>query len=175
MSRSTIRNQIFLDSAGQGTGNYQYPSPIQTGTWIGPPINIDEHRRVSITVAITQATGVQTGTAYADCGGYTGTLVIQGTDELAQGNFASGSPYYGARTPGVGPSGGIAWQTIPSGTYAVTKASQVFSLNFTDVGFAYIRPAFNVTGGVTGVFAPSATGCLGGSGTWNVWVTGKST
>lgn len=48
MSRSTIRNQIFLDSN---------QTPLGTGTWTGPPINIDEHRRVSITGIITSATG----------------------------------------------------------------------------------------------------------------------
>ncbi len=166
MSRSTIRNQIYLDS------NQQL---IQTGTWIGPPINIDEHRRVSLTFGIGSSTGAPTGTAYPDAGGFTGTLVIQGTDELANGNFPSGAPYAGVRTPGNGPSGGQFWQTIPSGTFAVTKATTIFSMSFTDVGFAYIRPVFNATGGVTGAWAPSATGCLGGSGTWNVFLTGKNT
>jgi hypothetical protein len=156
MSRSTIRNQIYLDSSQQ---------PIQTGTWFGPPINIDEHRRVNLTVAVGSSTG-----ANSDCGGFTGTLIVQGTDELATHNGVSGQPYYGVRSPS-----GIGWQTIPSGTFAVTKATQVFSLSFTDVGFAYIRPCFNVTGGVTGALAPSATGCLGGSGTMNIWLTGKHT
>jgi hypothetical protein len=161
MSRSTIRNQIYLDSNQQ---------PIGTGTWVGPPINIDEHRRVNITVAIGSSTG-----ASPDAGGFTGTFVVQGTDELANGSFASGAPYFGIRTPGNGPSGGVAWQTIPSGTFAVTNAIQKFYMSFTDVGFAYIRPAFNVTGGNTGAFAPSASGSLGGSGLWNMWLTAKNT
>jgi|ERR1041385_1583799 hypothetical protein len=160
MSRSTIRNQLYLDSN---------QSPIATGNWIGPPINVDEHRRVNLTFGIGSATG-----AANDCGGFTGTLTIQGTDELTNGNFPSGAPYAGSRTPG-GPSGANYWQTIPSGTFAVTKATQVFSMSFTDVGFAYIRPCFNATGGMTGPYSPAATGCLGGSGTWNVYLTAKNT
>jgi hypothetical protein len=155
MSRSTIRNQIYLDSNQQ---------PIQTGTWFGPPINIDEHRRVNFTVAIGSTTG-----AANDAGGFTGTLVIQGTDELFTNNGVSGQPYYGMRAPS-----GVGWQTIPSGTFAVTKATQVFSLSFTDVGFSTIRPVFNMTGGVTGAYAPIGTGSCG-SGTWNMWLTAKNT
>jgi hypothetical protein len=167
MSRSTIRNRLTLDSNEQ---------PVQTGSWFSAPINIDEHRRLSISGGITSATGTQTGTAYPDCGSYTGTLVVQGTDELAQYSIPSGAPFAGTRSPGTAnASGAMFWQTIPSGTYAVTKATQVFALNFTDVGFAYVRVGFNVTGGITGAWAPSATGCLGGSGTWNVFLTAKNT
>jgi hypothetical protein len=167
VSRSTIHVSFNLDSSPQPNG--QPGQPIATGNWIGPPVNIEEHRRINITCGILPATG-----AANDCGGYTGNLVVQGTDEIVNGNFPSGAPYAGMRTPG-GPSGGVCWQTIPSGTFAVTKATQVFSLSFTDVGFSFIRVAFNATGGGTGPFSPAATGCLGGSGLWNVSLTAKGT
>lgn len=102
--------------------------------------------------------------------------MIQGSDELPQGNYPSGAPYAGLRVPGLGVSGGLGWQTIPSGTFAITAQTQKFCLNFTDVGFAFIRPAFNVTGGATGGnFASSATGTSGGSGTMLLYLTGKNT
>lgn len=168
MSRSTIRNQIYLDSAYNTGSGMAGPQPIATATWFGPPINIDEHRRVNITVAIGPSTG-----ASPDCGGFTGNFAIQGTDEIANSNIASGAQYAGLRQPGNGPSGAVAWQTIPSGTFAVTNTTQKFYLSFTDVGFAYIRPVFNVTGGVTGAYAPNPLSQ--GSGTWNMWLTAKNT
>lgn len=162
MSRATIRNQFFLND---GAGNRV---PIATGSWVTSAVCVDEARRLSLTVGITSATG-----AVGDVGGYTGTLLVQGTDELAQQYGITGYAEAGYQSrPGIPNGTGAArfWNTIPSGTFPVNQATQQFALSFTDVGFAFIRLAFNMSG--TGAM-PSSSGC--GSGVWNVYMTAKNT
>lgn len=162
MSKSPIHNQLMIQD---GAGNHAIP--FATGTWVTQWVNIEEHRRVNFTFGIGSATG-----APGDVGGFTGSLAIQGTDELAQCNGGSGTQEAGNTSrPGLqGYTGARFAQTVPSGTYAVTNASNVFQMSLTDVGSAFIRVAFNVS--ATG---PTATGTLGGSGTWNVFLTAKGT
>lgn len=162
MSRSSIRNQILLND---GLGN---KLPIQTGTWVSSAINIDEHRRLSVTLGVQSATG-----AAGDAGGFTGILLVQGTDELAQNNGCTGTQEAGNTSrPGLnGFTGALWWQTIPSGTVAITNATNRLLLSFTDVGVGFVRLAFNVT--ATGTLAPGVG--QGGSGTMQVYVTAKNT
>lgn len=162
MSRSTVRNQLFIND---GLGN---KLPIATATWVTNAVNIDEHRRISFTVAITSATG-----ASPDYGAYTGVMLVQGTNELGQCNGATGTQEAGnTNRPGInGFTGARFWQTLPSGTIPITNSVTVMTgMDFTDVGFAYIRLAFNRS--ATGAL-PSASAC--GSGTWNVYLTAKNT
>lgn len=162
MSRSSIRNQILLND---GLGN---KLPIQTGTWVSSAINIDEHRRLSVTLGVQSATG-----AAGDAGGFTGILLVQGTDELAQNNGCTGTQEAGNTSrPGLnGFTGALWWQTIPSGAVAITNATNRLLLSFTDVGVGFVRLAFNVT--ATGTLAPGVG--QGGSGTMQVYVTAKNT
>lgn len=161
MSRSTVRNQLFLND---GLGN---KLAIGTGTFVTNAVNIDEHRRLSLTIGIGSATG-----AAGDVGGFTGVLLVQGTDELAQCNGATGTQEAGNLSrPGVnGFTGALFWQTIPSGTINITKATNQLLLSFSDVGVAFVRVALNVS--ATG---PTATGTLGGSGTMSIFLTAKNT
>jgi hypothetical protein len=179
VSRSTIRVRLTVND---GTGNETYlgyPGPtgppvqrldlqgIQTGTWVSKWVNIDEHRRVSITWGVGSSTG-----AAADVGGFTGTLLVQGTDELAQCFGGTGTPDAGTGSrPGVNGWTGARFPcTIPSGSVPVTLASNPMMLSFTDVGAAFIRVLFNATG----YGFPTATGTLGGSGTAYVYLTAKN-
>ncbi len=164
MSKSTIRNQLQLND---GLGN---KLPIQTGTWVSSAINIDEHRRVSITLGIGSATG-----AAGDTGGFTGTLTVQGTDELAQCNGATGTQEAGnTNRPGTnGFTGARFWTVLASGTFNVTAATASLLLQFTDVGVAFIRLAFNAS--TAGTPNTGATGSLGGSGTMYAYLTAKNT
>lgn len=162
MSRSTIHNQIFLND---GAGN---KVPISTGTWISSAINVEEQRRLSITLGVTSATG-----AIGDIGGFTGVLQVQGTDELAQCNGATGTPESGNTSrPGVnGFSGALFWNTLPSGSFNITTGTQSLQIQFTDVGVAFIRLVFNQS--ATGTL--QAGGVSLGSGTMRVFVTAKNT
>ena len=161
MSRSPIRNQLLIND---GLGN---KLPISTGTWVTNAVNIDEHRRLSLTIGVTSATG-----AIGDIGGWTGTLLVQGTDELGQNNGATGTQEAGnTNRPGInGFTGARFWNTIPSGSVAINNGTQSILLSFSDVGCAYVRVAFNVS--ATGPL-PNATNC--GSGTFNVYLTAKNT
>jgi len=164
MSRSTIHQQLFIND---GLGNRL---PIQTGTWVSQAINIDEQRRISITIGCESATG-----AAADMGGFTGTLLVQGTNELAQCNGATGTQEAGGTSrPGInGFTGARYWTTLASGSFNITNSSpcagNALLISFTDVGVSFIRLAFNQS--ATGT---TATGTLGGSGTLNVYVTAKN-
>lgn len=181
MSRSTIRNQLLIQDglgnrlpmvpSGAGIGGFQ--NGIQTGTWVSSAINVDEHRRVSITVGIGSATG-----AAGDSGGFTGTFSVQGTDELAQCNGATGTQEAGNTSrPGInGFSGARFWTILASGSTNITNATSSVLLQFTDVGAAFIRCVFNA--GTTGAPTPlnaGVTGSLGGSGTMFVYLTAKNT
>lgn len=161
MSRSPIRQQLFIND---GTGQ---KLAIQTGTFVTNAVNVDEHRRVSLTIGITSATG-----AAADLGGFTGTLLVQGTDELAQCYGQTGTPEAGnGSRPGTnGFTGALFWNTIPSGSVAITTNMQSLLLSFTDVGPAFVRVAFNRS--ATGPL-PNATGCA--SGTMAIFLTAKNT
>lgn len=163
MSRSTIRNQLFIND---GRGN---KLAISTGTWVTNAVNIDEHKRLSLTIGIEGSTG-----ASPDLGGFTGTLLVQGTDELGQCNGQTGTQEAGnTNRPGVnGFTGARYWNTIPSGSIGWDLSKRSMLLSFTEVGAAYVRVAFNVS--ATGPLA-IATGTLGGSGTWNVFLTAKNT
>ena len=158
--RTFVRNQLLLND---GSGNRL---PIQTGTFVTSAVNIIEQRRVSITVGLGSSTG-----AVGDAGGFTGVLLVQGTNELAQTNGGTGTQEAGqTNRPGTnGYTGAVYWQTIVSGTINITNATNALLLDYTDVGPAFIRVAFNVS--ATG---STATGTLGGSGTMKVFLTAKS-
>ena len=160
MSRSTVRNQILLND-GLGNG-----LPIQTGTWISRAINIDEHRRLSITLGIGSATG-----AAGDLGGFTGQLFVQGTDELAQCNGATGTPEAGGTSrPGINSAtGGRYWNTLASGIFNINNTTSSIQIQFTDGGVAFVRLAFNATG-----WYQAGPAVSWGSGTMNVYVTAKN-
>jgi hypothetical protein len=161
MSRSFIQNQLFIND---GTGQ---KLPIATSSWVTSWVNIQEQRRLSITLGIQSATG-----AAGDVGGYTGYLYVQGTDELPLRNGATGTPDAGnTQLPGANSATGALFaQTIPSGIVAITTGNNRLLLSFTDVGTAFVRLAFNMT--ATGASVGSS-GC--GSGTWNVYLTAKNT
>jgi hypothetical protein len=155
MSRSTVRNELFLND---GTGQKLL---IQTGTFVTSAVNVDEHRRLSLTIGIMSATG-----AIGDVGGFTGTFLVQGTDELAQSNGATGTQEAGNTSrPGKnGFTGALFWTTLPGGTQNITASTTSVLLSFTDVGTSFIRVVFN-----QGITSPI------GSGTIRIFVSGKNT
>lgn len=157
MSKSTIRSQFFIND---GTGQ---PLPIQTGTFVTRAISVDEHRRLSLTIGIGSSTG-----AVADVGGFTGILQVQGTDEMANAPGATGTPWAAAfPQPGNnGYTGALFWNTIPSGSIAITNATNSMLVSLTDVNCAFVRLAFNRS--ATGALPNSAA-----SGTMYVYLTGK--
>ena len=164
MSRSSIRNQLKLTD---GLGN---PVNVATTTWVTQWINVDEHRRVSFTIGIQGSTG-----ATPDYGGYTGTLLVQGTNELGQNNGATGTQECGnTNRPGInGFTGARFYATIPSGSIAVNNQfgspGNAVLLTFENVGPSYIRLAFNQS--PTGPLTNFAN-C--GSGLWNIYLTAKN-
>lgn len=161
MAQSTIRNQLLIQD---GTGN---KLPIQTGCFVTSAVNIEDQNHLSFTIGIDSATGP----AGAGGGGFTGTLLIQGTNELAQSNGYTGTPEAGnQRRPGTnGATGALYWRTIPSGSIAITNATNVLLLDFSAVGCAFIRCAFNYT--QTGAFTPLSP--IVGSGAMNIYLTAK--
>ncbi len=164
MSRSTLHEQLFIND---GLGN---PLPIQTGTFVTKAINMEERRRLNITIGIQGSTGYGLGTGMV--GGFTGMLLVQGTDEL-QGNLGpTGTAWANAPAqPGInGFTGALFWQTIPSGAIAITNATNQLLVQLTDVGPSYIRLAFNMS--ATGTLV---SGTSGGSGTMQLFVSGKHT
>lgn len=163
MSRSTIKNEILIND---GRGN---KLPIGTSTWVSSWINVEEQRRLSITLGVTSATG-----APGDIGGFSGILQIQGTDELGQCNGLTGTSEAGnTNRPGInGWTGARFYSVIPSGTINITSTTgqpgNALMLNFNDVSCGYIRLAFNQS--ATGALAGSA-----GSGIMHVYLTAKNT
>jgi hypothetical protein len=141
--------------------------PIATACFISKAFSTLHTRRLSVTIGIQGSTG-----AAGDVGGFTGTLLIQGTDEIWGANGVTGSPFANAGPqPGYnGSTGGLFWNTIPSGTININNGVQSALLNFTDVGPAAIRFVFNQS--ATGPL-PNATAC--GSGTMNIYLTAKQT
>lgn len=152
MSQSPLHQQLWLNN---GAG---FNLPIQTGTFVTAALNMEERRRLSLTIGIV--------------GGFTGTLQVQGTDEIANASPATGTPWAGVyQQPGQnGYTGGLWWSAIPSGTVSITNATNQLLLSFTDIGPAFVRLAFNVS--ATG---STATGSLGGSGTMQIFCTAKNT
>lgn len=160
MSRSTVHQQLLLND-GQGR-----KLPISTGTWVTNSVSVGEQRRLSLTIGMGSATG-----AIGDIGGFTGTLVVQGTNELPQMNGATGTQEAGnfAR-PGInGFTGARFWNTLASGTFNITNATQSLLIQFTDLGPAFIRVGFNLTSNNV----PATTAI--GSGTMFVFITAKNT
>ena len=155
MSRSTIRNQLFLNDG------FGHKLPISTGTWVTPAVNIDEHRRISVTLGIGSATG-----AVGDFGGFTGVLSVQGTNELAQCNGMTGTPEAGNTSrPGLnGFTGALYWVDLPGGQYNVDNTTKAVLLDVNELGVAFVRVVFN----------PGIPVAIG-SGTMNVFLTAKNT
>lgn len=164
MSRSSFHSQLFIND---GAGNNL---PIQTGTFVTSAINMEERRRLSLTVGILQSTGY--GLGLGTPGGFTGTLSIQGTNEVSEALAPSGTPWaYAQSQPGTnGYTGAIFWNTLAGGAVNITNATNSLQIDFTDIGCAYVRVGFNVS--ATG---STATGTLGGSGTMYLFATSKHT
>lgn len=160
MSRSTVRSHLLIND---GLGN---KLPISTGTFVSQAVSIEEHRRVSFTIGIESATG-----AVGDAGGFTGILVIQGTNELGQRNGMTGTQEAGSlNKPGVnGFTGARYWNNLASGSFNIDSTTRSLLISFTDVGAAYVRVAFNITSNNV----PMTTAI--GSGTMNIYLTGKNT
>jgi len=161
MSRSTVRNQLFLND---GTG---VKLPVSTGTFVTSAVNVDEHRRLSLTIGITGSTGP------SDSGGFTGTLVVQGTNELGQCNGATGTQEAGnTNRPGInGFTGARFWSNLASGSFNIDNTTKSLLIQFTDVGAAYVRVGFNVTSNNV----PAPVGSAVGSGTMHIYLTAKNT
>lgn len=190
MARSPINQQLFInDGTGRKLG-------IATATWVTQAVNIDEHRRLSITVGFQAATGASlmplgqdqnfsgtygamaggqggivggnAGYATGPLSGFTGVLQVQTTNELGYVNGGTGTQQAGAGAqPGFnGWTGGLYWQTVQSGTVNVTNSTNVIQIDLTDVGAKWVRVAFNVASGV-----PSGSV---GSGTAHVFLTAKA-
>jgi len=163
MSKSTIRNQLFLND---GAGN---PLPIATGTFVTKAINIDEHRRLSLTIGVHGPTGPLGG-------GFTGLMLVQGTNELAKCFGSTGTPQAGAGSqPGDnGYTGARYWNTIPSGAIAIGPTlsnGNSMQVDFTDVGCAFVRVVFNYTASGPIIGVPGS----GGSGIMDLFLTAKNT
>lgn len=161
--KSVVFGQILLPGVSTGPGIVQLP--IQTGTWISRAYNIEDQRRVSVTLGIQSATG-----APGDVGGFTGTFQFQGTDELPGSWGATGTPWWSAGPqPGFnGYTGALFWNTLPSGSFNITNATNSQLMTITEVSTRWVRFVFNQS--ATGT---TATGTLGGSGTMNVYFTSK--
>jgi hypothetical protein len=147
-----IHDQVLLDVATGASGT-QGPYPIATATFQSKAINLEEFRRLSVTVNFG--------------GSHTGIFQVQGTDEL-------GSAYGTPNNMGAGPqpgqnaqTGALYWNVIPSGTALVTNATQSMLLSFTDVGPSWIRFIYNQNTSAV----PSAAV---GSGTISLFFTGKN-
>ena len=177
MSQTTKNIQLLLND---GNGNF---SPIGTGAFSTAAVNIQDQRRLSLTIGMggsvpTNSTvpgplgytgSNPTGTL---AGGFTGVLLIQTTNELGQsagwtGTAAAGSP----QQPGVnGWTGARFWNTIsPSGTVNITNATTQLQIDFTDIGAAWLRVVFNQPNPVN-----IQTGA-GGSGTMQLYMNAKAT
>lgn len=165
-----FRSQNIQVLLNDGNGNRL---PIQTGTWISPAYDILEARRLSLTIAVNGSTGVPGG-------GFSGALLVQGTNELPQMSIDKVGSGAGVAWAAAGPqpganayTGALYWNTIPSGTIAIgpiLNSGNSMEVDFTDVCPRFIRLAFN----------QSATGSIpvagaGGSGTMYVTLTTKST
>lgn len=156
MARTTTNDQLFLND---GTGKL---SPIATGIYQSKAIDMSERRRLSITAGFN--------------GGFTGTLLVEGTDEL--GNCAMGGAESILRATGAsiawagagaqpgqnGMSGAKYWNALPSGTVNITNATNSVLVTLNDVNCRWIRVNFNK--GVTVAI---------GSGTIELFVTAKNT
>ncbi len=162
MSRSTVRNHLFINDGGNSR---DLSRGISTGTFVTQAVNIEEHRRLSLTVGIAGSTGP------SDTGGFTGILQVQGTNELGQRAGMTGTVEEGTLyKPGInGFTGARYWNTLASGTFNIDNTTQSLLISFTDVGAAYVRVAFNITS----ANVPATTAI--GSGTMNIYLTAKNT
>lgn len=121
MSQSPSHQALFTGSD---------PSvPIATGSWTTKALDIEERRRVNFTINFG--------------GGHTGTLLIQGTDEISQCNGCPGNPGAGSQPGTNGLTGALYWNTVPSGTVLITNSTQSIMISLVDVGPAFIRLAYN--------------------------------
>ena len=166
MSQNHVHDELYIND---GSGNNL---PIQTGTFVTKAVDFAQCRRLNITYGIPQGTGYFRGVPYAGGGGFTGIMLVQGTDEIANSNGGTGTPWAGSvPQPGKNSyTGALYWNTIPSGTIAITSTMTSAAFSFTDVGAAYIRITFNsALSQSAGIAAGS-----GGSGTMQLFITGKS-
>jgi hypothetical protein len=146
MSQSPLHKQLL--------SNDGYANPIATGTFTTQAINMEERRRLSLTLNFG--------------GGHTGILLIQGTDETAGCQGTPNRQLVGPQPGTNGSTGALYWNTIPSGIMNVTNSTTSVLLSFTDVGTSWVRLNYNGNS----VSIPSLAV---GSGTISVFVTGKNT
>ena len=168
MAKASQKGQIQLND---GLGN---PLPIQTGTWVSKAYDMDEQRRLSVTLGVWGSTA--SGTLTQTGGGFTGLFIVQGTDELGQCMGFTGTPQMAAgQQPGQnGSTGALFWQNVQSGTIGITPTTTSLFLQFTDFGFHWCRFVFNANTNGTYVAGNSPSGA-GGTGTMLVYFTSKST
>jgi hypothetical protein len=149
MARTTTNDKLLLND---GRGNL---SDIATGIFQTKAIDMSERRRLSLTASFG--------------GGFTGTLLIEGTDELGNCSVAVGTgagvAMAGAGAqPGInGVSGAKYWTALPSGTVLVTNSTTSLQTQLNDVNCRWIRVSFNK--GVTTAI---------GSGTIELFITAKN-
>lgn len=156
MARATTNDQLFIND---GLGQLL---PIATGIFQTKAVDMSERRRLSLTANFSS--------------GYTGTLLIEGTDEIGNCEMggkggivlATGASIAWA---GAGPqpgnngmSGAKYWLPIPSGTVAITNTTGVIQVMVNDVNCRWIRLNFN-----KGVVAAI------GSGPIELFITAKNT
>jgi hypothetical protein len=169
MSKSSTFDQVFLSDGKGGQ------LPIQTGTWISKSFDVKERRRLSMTVGVQGSTA--SGTIVQNGGGFTGTLLVQGTNEIGNCNGYTGTPNAGVpQVPGQnGQTGALFWNTLAGGTINITTATTSLLIDFTDLGCAYIRFAFNIASSGNAVVAGNVPSGAGGTGTMFVTYTAKAT
>lgn len=160
MARATTNSQLFLND---GTGKH---IAVATSTWKTKAIDMSETRRLSVTAAFQ--------------GGFTGTLVVEGTDEPGEcsvggvGNVSiptgNAVDIAGAGVqPGKnGVSGALYWTPVQSGTVSVTNSTQLVQIGMNDVNHRWIRITFNKGLGL------AAVGSAVGSGV-QLFITCKNT
>lgn len=160
MSKTPVHNQLFLND---GTGK---KLAIQTGIFNTSAVNMEYHRRLSLSVGFGSSTGVAGGQPWAGDagGGFTGLLVVQTTNELGQTNGFTGTQEAGnTNRPGTnGWTGAGLWNNVPSGTFSITNNTQSLQADFSDIGAGYVRVQFN----------PNITTAIG-SGTIYLYLTAK--
>lgn len=159
MAKTTTNDQLFIND-GRGVA-----LPIATGVFQTKAIDMSERRRLSVTADFT--------------GGFTGTLVVEGTDEIGNCSISGDSilrptgasiAWAGAGSqPGSnGMSGAKYWTPVPSGTVGITNSTTFIQFQMNEVNTRWIRLNFNK--GIT-----SAIGSAVGTGAIALFITAKST
>ena len=129
MARTTTNDKLLLND---GRGNL---SDIATGIFATKAVDMSERRRLSLTAGFG--------------GGYTGTLLIEGTDELGSCSVAQGTgagvPMAGAGSqPGTnGVTGAKYWTALPSGTINITNSTTNLQVQLNDLNCRWVRISFN--------------------------------